>query len=270
MRISLARKDVEKLFDEKKYDEIKKLLILSYTERGASAIINFFDNNISDSSYSFIDMKNYIVGELMNGIRNHNKDDDLENFVPFLQKRKAIKKDFSYYLTGEEKNYLNKFKKSIILCKKRYNGNITLDVFNTLKKIYEYDKEYLYTGIHRTNYYVDEIFKNGIKYEQSPSLGTHVQIEHSFDEMLFNISSCENYKNSTGCFIIKVPKKAINEKNEPIYYQDDNGIYLNPKYIVMFVPVSKKKILTPELNEEFSNIQSNIKEGQFSVNKIRM
>lgn len=270
MRISLTKKEVEKLFDEKKYDELKELLMFSFSMDGAQAIINFFDANINKNTYSMAEMKNYMVNQVVTGIRNHNNEDDLKNFYPYIQKRKIFMKKISEKLTKEEEIHLKRFKKSIHLCRKKYNGNITQKTYNLLKRIYDYDKDTFYTGIHSTGSDIDEIFENGLCFDQIADFQNHVLIEHNFDEMLYNISSSEGYKQSRGCFIVKVPKRAINEKDEPIFYKNNDKIYLNPKYIVMFVPVVKKKILTPELNEEMSLVNSTLCEGDTLIKPKRM
>ena len=269
MRLDFTRKEVEKLFDEKRFDEIKGLLKYTFSEMAASAIIGFFENNKNRESYSRIEMKKYLVNQVMQGVRMHNNQEELQSFFPYIQKRKIFGRKISERLTEDEAYHLKQNKKSIYLCKKKYNGKLSYNTYNILKKIYDYDKETLYTGIHRTDSDIDDIFEKGLCFKDTADFNNHIQIEHNFDEMLFNISLCEEYKHSTGCFIVKVPKGAVDNKEEPIFYTAESKIYLNPKYVVMHVPVVKKMILTPELNREMNLVNSTLFEGDSLLAKKR-
>lgn len=55
------------------------------------------------------------------------------------------------------------------------------------------------------------------------------------------IKTCDNYKNSTGCLIIKIPKSYIGKKDgeiAPIFYRQDHILRLLPEFIYGYIPVS--------------------------------
>ena len=60
--------------------------------------------------------------------------------------------------------------------------------------------------------------------------------------MLEQIEHANEYNGSTAVLILKIPKKDIDcnyetmEERDPIYYQKDGTLFLDPKYIVGFVP----------------------------------
>lgn len=254
MKIDVRKKDIEKMFDNGEYERIERLLYLAYSPTAARGVIDFFKSHIDlKSSDSF---KNYLVTAVMKAVRGHNVQSDITEFDPYIEKRKILKKKAIAHLTKEEKKHLKLFSSEEKIYKKQIKGKVSKDAYETLKSIYEYDKDNSYTLIHRTGFEVDPIFESGIRFGSSTDLYDMCQRMDNFNFMLSEISLCNDYKYSSGCFIVKIPKKAINEKSEPIFYNKDENIYLNPKYVVAYAPVRGKMILSVELNDEFNIVQS--------------
>ena len=254
MRIQLNKKDVEKLFDNNELDIIEDLLKITYPVSIAKGIVNFIEEGKGKKSTE--SLKKYLINSVMKGIRSYNRDEDIENFEPYLEKRKLFRKKMHGVLTPEEDTYLTVFSKDIKGFKKDLRGRISKKAYESLKSIYEDNKEDTYTLIHRTGYEVDPIFEDGIRFGSSTEIYDMCQRMDNFHFMLEAISLCNNYKYSSGCFIIKIPKKAITEKTESIFYKKEDILYLNPKYVVAYAPVSGNKVLTVEENKEAKDIES--------------
>lgn len=268
MRIEVHKKQLEKMFDERRFEELYKLLKMSFDSSTSNSIITFLEKSMSKNTYSMKTLKDYLIDAVLKSVRSHNQKEDMNNFIPYVQKKKFYKRRLNDVLTPDEAKFLKHFRKSVLISIKRYNGKLTEETYNTLKRVYDYDKDMFYTGIHRTGANIDNIFENGICFGSVADFNNHVQIEHNFDQMLCNISSCEGYKYSKGCFIIKVPKKAIDEKTEPVFYNDGESIFLDPKYVVMYAPVYRQRILTPELNSEMKIVTPTMCEGD-SMYKLK-
>ena len=156
-----------------------------------------------------------------------------------------------------KKPEIPEFKKDRARIYEEMDYEIDMKVGIALEQLYTYNEEEYFTCIHRTIHDKDSIFKKGISYEKddTPEFGNHVQIFQNFPAMLLEIKKCHNYKGSTGCFIIKVPKKDVKEKfaddtSEPIYYKNKDGnIYLRPEFIAAYVPVSNNILEDVELNK---------------------
>ena len=254
MKLKINKKDVEKLFYERDFKTIEDLLKLAYPVSVSKGIIDFFINSEGTRSVEYL--KEYVVGSVMKGIRSYNESEDVKYFEPYIEKRTFFKKKMSTTLTPEEETYIKVFPHDEKEFKKDLKGKVSKEAYTALKRIYEEDKENTYTLIHRTAAEVDPIFVNGIKFGSSTFLYEMCQRVDNFQFMLGAISLCGNYKSSLGCFIIKIPKTAITEKNVPIYYKKDDSVYLNPKYVVAYAPVVAKKILPIEINTEANNVES--------------
>lgn len=81
----------------------------------------------------------------------------------------------------------------------------------------------------------------------------HVQPMTNFCYMLHEIKYCEEYKLSTGVYIIKIPKAFVKgnvEFAEPILYvKEDGDIYLRPDFIAAYVPVFQGRLGKVEIND---------------------
>ena len=160
-----------------------------------------------------------------------------------------------------KKPEIPEFKKDRARIYEEMDYEIDMKVGITLEQLYAYNEEEYFTCIHRTIHDKDSIFKKGISYgnDDTPEFGNHVQIFQNFPTMLSEIKNCNNYKGSTGCFIIKVPKKDVNRKfandsSEPIYYKNKDGYtYLRPEFIAAYVPVFEKELKDVELNKYSHN-----------------
>ena len=249
MKLNISKEDLNILCMNKKYEEIEK-------------IVNFISEGNDPQTFEFIKQlegKNdsLLVTTVCNMILYHNINEKLSNFVPYRPKKAFKEKFLKGHLTEEEKKYIKLFKRSINKFKKAWEGNVDKETYDALKQIYEIDKDEYYIGIHRTSSPLEDTFENGIRCRDN-DLETHVQKMDNFDFMLSQISSCENYKLSDGCFIIKIPKKAVDEKSTPIFYENNGGLYLDPKYIVGYVPVRRRKLAFLELNYRFNDVNSTI------------
>ena len=117
----------------------------------------------------------------------------------------------------------------------------------TLQGLYDYKSDDYIIGLHRTASEKDDILKNGIVMRGN-ELTMHVQPFRNFPFLLREIKYCESYKMSNGCFIVKIPKKDVYQKDmdkttEPIYYKDQDGnIRLRPEFVAAYVPVNNREI----------------------------
>lgn len=255
MRVNVSKKDLEVLFDEGRYDEIKKLVNYCYSSSAANSVVEFLKDNTERRSSE--DLKKHVIVATMKAIRSYNAIYDQQNFVPYHEKRSFFKKKVSGNLTYEESRYLKLFPSDEKILKKESKDKINKESYDALKRIYEFDKDNYYTYIHRTASEVDPVEENGIRYGSSTSIDDMCQRMDNFYFMLREIAFCNNYKYSSGCFIVKIPKTAIIEKSEPIFYDNDGVIYLNPKYVVAYATVRGSNIVSVELNEEYNIVESN-------------
>ncbi|MBR3117383.1 MAG: hypothetical protein IKF36_05905 [Bacilli bacterium] len=267
MRVNISKKDLETLFDEGRFDDIRKLVNYCYSLSASSTIVEFLKDN--NGRRSTEELKEHVIKSTMKAIRSHNALFDQENFVPFYEKRSFFKKKLEAPLTYEESRYLKLFPSEEKSIKKETKGKINKESYDALKRIYEFDKDNYYTYIHRTAGEVDPIEENGIRFGSSTSIDDMCQRMDNFYFMLREISNCNNYKFSSGCFIIKIPKTAITENSEPIFYNKDEDIYLNPKYVVAYATVRGTNIVSVELNEDFNIVQSKYYNEENVITNVR-
>lgn len=179
----------------------------------------------------------------------------------------------SIKVTNKEKYFIPKKYKNISGSKydqgkdrnsERYeelNMRISKNIGLQLESFFEYDKDNYVMGITRTdiNDY-DKIFKEGIQMRSGePWIHDNVQIMDTFLVMLEQILTCYRYKNSRGCFLVKIPKASITKgENDPlpIYYKNPNDgkIYLMPEYVRGYIPYN---------NGNLGNIIINTYEKQY-------
>lgn len=125
-----------------------------------------------------------------------------------------------------------------------------------------YDNPDYIIGIHRTGFtrindkILNDIFNRGL-YNNGDLMSSganngNYNIEKTvsfFNDLLLLIPSlktCEGYKMSEGCIIVKIPKSYVGMKNgevQPIFYKE-NGyqVRLIPEFIYGYIPVKDKKI----------------------------
>ena len=188
----------------------------------------------------------------------------IESEKKFLALLKKQEKTMKYYIPKEYKKAetpdLQKDRNNIY---KRQNKKYDIEFGKLMEQIYTFEQEDYYVGIHRTCTDVNKIMKEGIAMKlNSTDIHDHVQIIKNFPFLLEQIEHSIEYKSSAFTLILKIPKKDIDPKfetnleREPIYYEKENQIYLNPKYIVGVAPRN-----SGELNEFIFNelIDKNIK-----------
>ena len=103
-----------------------------------------------------------------------------------------------------------------------------------IEKLFDNDNYLL--GIHRSASNYQDVFKNGIKM-RSNDFTDNIQISGYLPFLLEQIKYCEDYKCSTGCFIIQILKN----NDKPIYFANEDGYYLLPEYIAGYVHVFQQK-----------------------------
>lgn len=175
-----------------------------------------------------------IIGDNMNFVDKIRKRD--EERLKELSEKYFIPKRFK----SSAKVFLNN--KSIIKdYDKKYNEmqyQIPKETGKILQELFDDDNYML--GIHRTNFSYEEIFKNGLKMRGN-DFTDNVQISGYFPFLLEQIKYCKEYKASTGCIIVQIPK--TNDK--PIYFaggENNSEYYLLPEYIAGYIPVFDKNV----------------------------
>jgi len=107
-------------------------------------------------------------------------------------------------------------------------------------------------GIHRTDLNIEqiknEIFTKGLKNRSNEYTST-VQTFKSFPLMLREIIYCNNYKNSQGCVLLKLPKDC----ELPIYYMEDNNYYILNEYIYGYIKIDDNRVTKFILNPNYKN-----------------
>lgn len=164
-----------------------------------------------------------------------------KNFITLLKRQgKSMKYNIPKEYKKAEISYLQKERNNIY---KRQNKKYDIEFGKIMEQIYTFEQEKYYVGIHRTCNDVKKIMNEGIAMKNnSTDIHDHVQIIKNFPFMLEQIEHANEYKGSTSVLILKIPKKDIDchyetiEKRDPIYYKKNDKFFLNPKYIVGFVP----------------------------------
>ena len=256
MIISHNKKSLDKLYDNKEFDKLLELYKECSSEEDSNALRLFFYRKNDDLSETA--KKNLFINIVLKAIRKYNLQKGLEEFK--ASKIKNSRKTDA--LTSEENEFIKMFKKQLIDYTLSYKDKISKETYVILKQIYNTNKDYFYTSIFNVNMLVDLYFEDGICFGNSAFFNDNIKVINNFDYMLKYISCMEDEVSTKGCLLIKVPKNAINRKSEPIYYIEDNSIYLNPKYIICYIPVVDKKILGIEFNDEAREVVSTIYEGE--------
>lgn len=143
----------------------------------------------------------------------------------------------------------NKMLKDIIKeqneCYKNVQYKIPEQTGQILQNIYESDDYYLM--IHRTDYHISQImkymFQKGIPMRNANYTCNLSKYKH-FPTILEQIMVCNQYKNSQGCVIVKIPKNL----DLPIYYKNDDYMTDNlvlcllPEYVYGYIPVKDSNV----------------------------
>lgn len=113
-------------------------------------------------------------------------------------------------------------------------------------------------GIHRTGYtyvnesFIEDIFNNGLinngdSMQGAISNSINIEKTVSFYDKIAVLSDqlkkSHAYKGSQGCFIIRIPKEYLGQKDgkiKPIYYRYGETIRLLPEFIYGYVPVDRE------------------------------
>lgn len=184
-----------------------------------------------------------------------------------------IKTSDSYKLIKNIK-YKNKVYKDLA---KDYDsfGYLPYDIGKNFEENLDFDNYKI--GIHATGYSnfdeegIEKVFKEGLINNGDRMLGINsnyidtektVTFLSNFTLFVGRLKSVNNYKNSKGAFIIKIPKEYINNekediKNKPIY-KEDNGIYrLLGEYIYGHISIDQKGNITDfKKNKNYTDIHS--------------
>lgn len=130
------------------------------------------------------------------------------------------------------------------------------EIGKTLQSIHESDDYYLM--IHRTDYHISQImkysFQKGIPMRSADYTCNLSKYKH-FPTVLEQILVCNEYKNSQGCIIVKIPKNL----DLPIYYdcddymQSSSLLCLMPEYIYGYIPVKDETIGEMVLNPLYTD-----------------
>ncbi len=148
-------------------------------------------------------------------------------------------------------------------------GYIPKEVGKELESLF--DSDYA-VGIHRVGYSnidqtLPDIFNRGLInngdmlcggfQEDYIDITKTVSLMDSFLTMNGELKLAHNYKQSSGCIIVKIPYSYIGFKDgeiKPIYYQDGESIKLLPEYIYGYVPTDKEGRLGNIIhNDNYSN-----------------
>lgn len=264
MLLDFTKKDIELLFDKKEYSKLIEIYSICSSEEETTSLNNFLNSNNTDMTNE--EKKRLVSQQIINHVRDYNRQEQYKEFTP-IQKRETNdiyqsqdESSLSKILNYEIRNYI-----------KDYKDKISKDTFITLRQIYNTNKDICYAGLYNIRYDVDNILENGINFGKDAILKKEVKIVKNFDLMIHNITKCSDDSQSNGVLIVKIPKNALDKKSIPIYYEKDNRIYLNPMYIVCYVPVENKKILSVEINRSMNEVESTIYEGEsFRKNIINM
>lgn len=138
-------------------------------------------------------------------------------------------------------------------------GYMPMEVGKDIEQLFS-DSTYM-IGIHRTGYsnvneeYIKDVFNRGLINNMDILQGgktlddTYLDIYKTvsfmddFITMNAELKLSHNYKNSRGCFIIKIPASYIGMKDgeiKPIYFKDKDGIKILSEYIYGYISCNEK------------------------------
>ena len=256
MVLNVNRKELERLLEN---NEISRFLEI-YSFCSTPEELNIMKLFLSNDGYGLSrkDLIRLATIDAVSKIRENDRKELEKQFVPI--KKNTNKND---YYTKEETKYFKYNKREIKRFRSTFKDYIGSETYRILKQIYNTKKDECYLGIYDIQYNVDTILEEGIVFGTTAVFEKRIKTIHNYDYLINQISNCNEEKQSYGSVIIKVPKEAIDKKSIPIYYEKDNLIFLNPEYIICYVPVKNKKLLTVEFNDSFNTVISTIYEGEF-------
>ena len=169
----------------------------------------------------------------------------------------------------------NKMLKNIIKeqndCYKNVQYKIPEQTGKMLQSIYESNDYYLM--IHRTDYHISQImkytFQKGIVMRSTDYTCNLSKYKH-FPTILEQIMICNQYKNSQGCVIVKIPKNL----DLPIYYENDNYMIstsvlcLLPEYVYGYIPVKDSNVGEIILNPLYQDTHDYNPDGLYYDEKL--
>lgn len=163
-----------------------------------------------------------------------------------------------YLLVNSE--YIDRKQKFKYNLAKKYDelGYMTIEVGKEIEELFS-NPIYM-IGIHRTGYsnvdeeYIKDVFNKGLINNMDLLQGgktddTYLDIYKTvsfmdgFITMNAELKLSHNYKNSAGCFIIKIPASYIgmsDGETKPIYFKDKEGIKLLSEYIYGYISCNPK------------------------------
>lgn len=256
MVFKVTRKDLEKLYNNNEISKILKIYSACASEEEVKILKEFINRDNSD--FTDKDLSRFITTIVIKKVRNHNREEEFNSFIP-MEKKLDYKTD---YLTSDESKYIKSSKNDIKYFVNHYKNNVNSETYIILKQIYNTKKDECYLGLYNIQYDVDLLLEEGIPFGIRGNFTNRIKIINNFDLLLNSISSCDDERQSYGSLIIKIPKKSITSKSEPIYYDNEGTLYLNPKYVVCFVPVKERKLLSVEINQSYNDVESTVYEGE--------
>ena len=256
MKLSIKKKDIEKLYEKRDFHELFRLYALCSSNKQAERFKKLLSNEKIDLNQE--QTKKYVVSEMLKALREYNLNEQYNSFKPYDLKKSIIKKE---ELTKEELLFNKMYKNEIKDASNNIKGYICEKAFLNLEKAYELEKEMCYTGIIYSRSLVEDAFMDGIRFESTNILERFNRFDNLY-MMIDEISKSPICNKNNGCYIIKIPKDYIVEKREPIYYIKNNTLYLNPIFILMHVKVKNKRIVDTEINNDSNRVLSNIYENQ--------
>lgn len=204
----------------------------------------FIENDLKESDIKtlFEGPKDYVIDEVLRIMIFANSTKPVTEFYTIPKKYK--KAEYKSLQDERNKMYNN------------LNKSIDKKIGETLEALYNYQEDEYITGIHITgNLVYFDGFEKGIPTRERPDrFVDHIMVTKSFPYMLHYIKYCNQYKFSSGAFIIKIPRKSLEKdgyiSSALLYYKDEAGrIYIRPEYIVAYVPVLNEKMCDVYIND---------------------
>lgn len=254
MVFKISRKELEKLYKNNEISKIIEIYSACSTTTETERLKAFVKRNHDD--FTEEQLCRFITTIVIDNVRKHNREEEYKKFVPMVKKMSNTDT-----LTSAESTFNRHHKRDIKTFINDSKNNVSKDDYIILRQIYNTEKEKCYLGLYNIRYNVDQLLEEGIPIGYKAELKKRIVLIDNFDYMLHRIISCNDEKQSNGSLLIKIPKESINNRSIPIYYEHDNSIYLDPKYIICYVPVMERKILSVEINDSNNNVESNICEG---------
>ena len=195
-----------------------------------------------------------------------------KKFIENIKNKKELDRIDHGYSLVKSSNLINKKEKYMLDISRGYDqfGYMSESLGMELEAIFKDDNYIL--GIHRTGPYmsddkIDKIFNEGLINNGDIMVGAKngqaditktVSLYLNFAHFIGHLKAANSYKNSDGCFIIKVPKSYVGYKEgeiKPIYKKDDTMLLL-PEYIYGYIEVKDAKLNNIIRNPNYENIHN--------------